>query len=107
MSGSKSFPLPDTGLESEPMSQAAAEAIDDAGSNTSPVGPPAVPAYWQLLDSWTERIKVAATLDRETLMGLYLAVDGGYVPTAWVEKHYPSVAKQWIAAPSNGHGTST
>ena len=94
MSRSKSFLLPAIRLKSGPMSQAAAEAIGDAGSNPSPVGPPAASAYWQLLDSWNERIKVAATLDRETLMGLYLAVDGGYVPTAWVEKHYPSVAKQ-------------
>ena len=76
------------------MSQAAADALGDAGSHGSPVQPAAESAYWQLLDSWSERIKEAATLDRETLMGLHLAVDGGYVPTAWVQKHYPAVAKQ-------------
>jgi hypothetical protein len=52
--------------------------------------------FWQLLDSWSDRIKEAATLDRQTLMGLHLAVDGGYVPLAWVQKHFPAVGKQLV-----------
>ena len=83
-------------LESGPMSQAAADATGGAGSDGASLQPAAESAYWQFLDSWSERIKVAATLDRETLMGLHLAVDGGYVPIAWVEKRYPAVSKQLI-----------
>ena len=83
-------------LESAPMWQAAADATGSAGSDGSVGQPAGGSAYWQLLDGWSERIKVAATLDRQTLMGLHLAVDGGYVPLAWVEKHYPAVAKQLL-----------
>ena len=83
-------------LESAPMWEAAADATGSAGSDGSVGQPAGGSAFWQFLDSWTERIKAAATLDRETLMGLHLAVDGGYVPLGWVEKHYPAVAKQLL-----------
>jgi hypothetical protein len=29
-------------------------------------------------------------------MQLHLAVDGGYVPMPWVEKHYPAIGKQLL-----------
>ena len=70
--------------------------MGSSGEDSVALARAAEPAYWQLLDTWSERIKEAATLDRQTLTGLHLAVDGGYVPLAWVEKHYPAVGKQLI-----------
>lgn len=83
-------------LEAGSILEAAPHAMGSAGDNSAAAASTAESAYWQVLDTWSDRIRAAATLDRETLMGLHLAVEGGYVPVAWVEKHHPAIAKQLV-----------
>lgn len=51
-------------------------------------------AQWLIIEHWSHTLQQGATVDRSTLMVLYQNVAGGYLPKAWLEKHWPAVARQ-------------